>query len=148
MKYIKLFVAFLLPILGKAATRAIVDEAVKFAYPERPARQFIDYSKGAKATTERPRIMPEAPQAAPGFELYHDVLMVAFDITGPNVAVVKEFLSNMMPPAKYYVDHDTSIDSWWIADDTAGTSDCDSAIFVSKGNQEKARVLLALHGLV
>lgn len=69
---------------------------------------------------------------------YHDVLLVAFDISAPNPVIAQEFLKTHMPAATDYAPSGVSIDSWWIADDNAD-GDCDSAIFVAKGRQGEAR---------
>lgn len=159
-KYIRSFFALLLPILGKAVTRAIVDEAVNFAYKDEPKRMSFAQAKAAHPSNGVNRIRPRTMEEVDILEReriervkseqFHDVLMVAFDITGPNVEVVKQFLYNYMPICDdtIFQGHRINLDSFWIADDTAGDSDCDSAVFVSKGNQEAARGLLREHGLV
>ena len=77
---------------------------------------------------------------------YHDVVMVAFDITGPNREATYNWLETIMPPAKGYEDQGIDIDSWWIADDPNENTDCMSAVFVDKGKQNPARQLLRTAG--
>lgn len=82
---------------------------------------------------------------------FHDTLMVAFDISGPDARSTHEWLREQMPTA-----HELSwdgknvyLDDWWIANDERfSLDDRDSAVFVSRGNQAKARALLREHGLV
>lgn len=80
---------------------------------------------------------------------FHDVLMVAFDLSGPDTENVHQWLMDNMPEAGAHGDKDEIyLDSWWIANDErfdwTGT---DSAVFVIKGKQEEARNLLREHGL-
>lgn len=83
---------------------------------------------------------------------FHDVLLVAFDVRGRSAEHVKKKLIDLLPSNSEisgFTDESAQfeMDSWWIADDENGTSDCDSAIFVTKGKQEEARQLLRENGL-
>jgi hypothetical protein len=80
-------------------------------------------------------------------EGFADVLMVAFDLSGPNKEATHEWLMNEMPATGEHLGSEIDLDAWWIADDD-GDSDCDSAVFVTKGCQATARKLLREHGLV
>lgn len=161
--WIKKFLAFVLPVIGTAATKAIADEVVKYAYKDEPpyrrnryygvsrtnARSqhpsmstFTQKGTGRKATIPTDEIFDRK---------FHDVLMIAFDITGYSPAAVREFLMERMPtPGKVETAEQGQInlDDWWIADDEVSLDDRDSAVFVSKGNQAAARTLLREHGLV
>lgn len=139
-------------ILGIAAAQVAVEELDKYAYPSRRRTGYTPYSR-----VRRPRTMAEADamerrrinrvrreQAAQG-EKFHDVLMVAFDIKGVNKDLVHEWLRDHMPSTGSHMDNvgeEVYLDSWWIADDQAD-SDCDSAVFVPKGQQNECRQLLA-----
>ena len=81
---------------------------------------------------------------------YHDVLLVAFDVTGNSLAQTQTALVNLLPKVSDLPESDDfGMDSWWIAnDERIDRSDCDSAVFVKKGAQEEARRLLRKHGLL
>lgn len=154
LNIIKRVLAFLLPILGKAALQTASDVLADVAYPDRRTSRRTSYSQPPRgytdtvdldATVDEPQLFGESHQ---GNE-YHDVLMMAFDISGPNMHVVKEFLYNYMPVTGEQVFNGERIylDSYWIADDDAGDSDCMSAVFVHKGDQESARGFLRRGGL-
>lgn len=85
---------------------------------------------------------------SPGFDPlpgYHDVIMIAFDITGISAYEAHDNLIGLMPDP----DDLTWMDSFWVANDERfDGSDQDSAVFVRKGCQEEARKLLREHGLV
>lgn len=85
-----------------------------------------------------------------GKKPFHDVLMLAMDITGPNSALVYEFIEKLGPETNVISDANVTVDTWWIADDDyEGAGDgYDSAVFVHRGNQEAARKLLRENGLV
>lgn len=159
MKYIKMLFAFLLPILGKAAVQTAADVLTEVAYPDR-RRMTRSEAKAAHPSNGENRVRPESysghnrvgenPFLTSTHEGagYHDVLMMAFDISGPNVEVVKQFLYNYLPVtgAQIFQGEKIYLDACWIADDTAGDSDCDSAVFVPKGDQEAARGVLRERG--
>lgn len=159
LAYIKAFFAFLLPIVRTAAVQAAADELARAAYPERrPSRtSYNRYSRpGYRRLDDRyaariPRIRDYAEKDAEettgsGF---HDVLMVAFDISGPSRTVVEAFINNHMPSVEEEHPTGVNLDSWWIADDDRlEHGDCDSAVFVKKGCQEEARELLRKQSLV
>jgi hypothetical protein len=171
--YIKQFFGFLFPIFRTTVVQIAADTLYEIAYPnDRRDRRGTGYRRYTPASGRYGRqfnssIFEQAARRSRSTveeleetykdygkteeqksERFHDVLMVAFDITGPNAAVVSEWLSNHMPAARGYETDDINIDAWWIADDIVGDSDCDSAIFVAKGNQVEARRLLRQHGLV
>lgn len=167
-KYITLFLKFISPILGTAILQAAANELSRLAYPHpstgrRPAQkiapQFIDYSRGGAQRTTQNRFGPWTDTFKTETERFHDVLMVAFDVSGPNSAIVHEWLLAQMPEvgkhnAGYVKGEDglvVNLDSFWLANDERPDNwagDCDSAVFVSKGNQEEARKILRFHGLV
>lgn len=177
---LKSLIAFLLPIIGKAALQTAADTITQVAYPDRPLMRrrpgaysrYTSYNRLAdyaeKDVEETTRLFKDVPSYegkgsgqydadAPEPELtethegnpYHDVLMVAFDISGPNMHLVKQFLYNYMPVtgAQVFQGEKIYLDSYWIADDSAGDSDCMSAVFVNKGDQESARGFLRRGGL-
>lgn len=159
LNIIKRLIAFLLPIVGKAALQTAADVISDAAYPERrrmprrtsynhPPRGYtdlVDYSKKDVGETARLFEFKDSPEASfRDRDRYHDVIMVAFDITGPNQALVYEWLNNQMP-ATTNIDEEYYLDAWWIADDDA-PGDCDSAVFVPKGDQEAARAVLRERG--
>ena len=164
-KYLKQLFLFLLPILKQTTIQVAAEELTKMANP--PRRSRYGYNAFERPIYRGPRISPEKTyeEARTGkFQdtrsqhikknNFHDVLMVAFDISGPNTQLVHEWLASQMPSAgdhQYgYIKGDPiNIDAWWIANDERfDGSDTDSAVFVSKGNQEAARQLLREHGLV
>lgn len=172
---IKRIIAFLLPIVGKAALQTAADVITDVAYPERRPYQrnrrgqFTSYNRLATPYSDFGRLRDYAekdadatmdlyedkdePEQGPGSihlaDDYHDVLLVAFDISGPDVDAVKDFLLNYMPVTgeQRFNGKRIYLDAYWIADDTAGTSDCDSAVFVNKGDQVAARGFLRRGGL-
>jgi hypothetical protein len=147
---IKKFFAFLLPILKQATAEAaldIIDDLVYTNEKRRP-RTRRGYTRYNKPTVTRHE------NSNPPFQMdnagYHDVVMVAFDIMGPNAAVAHEWLYSQLPQGDaYYGDNEEiRLDAWWMADDERfDGSDCDSAVFVTKGKQAEARELLRKHGL-
>jgi len=153
-KYIVQFMKFILPILGKAGVRAIVDEAVKFAYADQPKKGYTRFvQKGSGRVADIPT--DEVPKFDYDKASYHDVVMVAFDVMGPNASIVHEWLHNQMPKtgdALARGDKDETVvvnlDAWWVANDERyDGSDCDSAVFVPMGKQDEARRLLREHGI-
>ena len=93
VKYIKIFLAFITPIIGKALAQTAVDEINKFVYGAKPSRSRVVYRRQAprpgSANWHRER---QGMSPAPVFETgeFHDVLMVAFDLTGHSPQVVHE----------------------------------------------------------
>lgn len=141
IQYFITFFKFILPILKQSIATVAVEELTKVAYPEAKRRNaapkgYLRYNR-----------MSDAPRSSR--EAFHDVLMVAFDITGPNAALVHEWLSNQMPipGVEYQHGERIGLESWWIADDGA-PGDLDSAVFVPKGDQDAARRILREAGLV
>ena len=160
------FLAFFLPILRRSAIEVAADELARMAQPNgrRPKvkpyypqyASYASYADMAYNMGQRPtsydRRETTYKEASEGF---HDVLMVAFDVSGDNAEQVHTWLQNQMPEcgehASGYIRGGSPInlDSWWVAnDDRFDGSDCDSAVFVTQGNQEAARVLLREAGLV
>jgi hypothetical protein len=80
---------------------------------------------------------------------FHDVLLVAFDLSGPNAEDTHRWLMDNMPAPGPGGDNDEIyLDAWWVADDDRfDGSDTDSAVFVPKGHQEHARAILDAHDL-
>lgn len=100
------------------------------------AEAGIDFPEERVSIRENNRSRPEG---------FADVLMVAFDLSGPNKEATHEWLMNQMPATGEHPDHEIDLDAWWIADDGCDDSDCDSAVFVPKGQQDECRQLLAKH---
>lgn len=161
LKYLKAFFAFMLPIVRKAAVQIAADELTKAAYADgkgNAVRRRTSYSRYDRPDTWR-RATDDIPrQRAVAFDVetkgfthegreFHDVLLVAFDISGPTHAEVCTWLRDNMPATGLGGDRDEIyLDAWWIADDKS-IDDTDSAVFVKKGWQEKARRLLRLHNM-
>ena len=144
IKYLKQLFMFLAPIFKTAAIQVAADELTKKAYPtRRPGAQrprpYMDQAEPTYRDVQTGKFKPESR--------YHDVVLVAFDITGPNALLVQSVLESLMPETG---DHEEgiNIDAWWIADDVVGNSDCDSAVFVPQGRQKEARNLLRDRGLL
>lgn len=84
---------------------------------------------------------------------FHDVLMVAFDISGPSAEKTHAWLQEQMPDlSDEFIEaankRGIQLDSWWVANDERfDFSDQDSAVFVAKGLQSQARELLRIHGM-
>lgn len=142
-KLIAQIIKMIAEILGTAFLRAAADEFTKKAYGSSyPRRRPFNVDREISRT----RSEREATS-------YHDVLMMAFDITGPNAAIVHEWLFQHMPDVgeqEITLEGETftvNLDSTWIADDDA-PGDLDSAVFVRKGDQAEARRLLRMHGLI
>lgn len=164
-KFLVQLFRLLLPIVRQTVADVAADTITRMAYPDRRRGSYprpyatrtnydrlFDLKRPRNATEqdafERARI--QNLQRNPRFSTdsrFHDVLMVAFDITGPNAGVVHEWLENHMPRATTYASHDINLDSWWIADDNS-YDDRDSAVFVRKGEQTLARQLLLANDLV
>lgn len=163
------FLKWLLPIVQTAAVQVIHEETRKWIYKhERPRglSDLVEYAtKDVKASASlfstgpaegpsvhrisKPRPAPNTPVDDEFFRnAEHDVIVVAFDVFGMNKKEIYKFLSVNMPVAAYYPSSDIVLDAWWIADDDDALTDCDSAVFVTKGNQYAARELLKAHGLV
>lgn len=163
-KYIASFFSFLFPILRSAIVQVAADELDRLAYPNRrprPPFNYTSYNRQRRPeakrvnNTHRPfqHYSPVArPQSA---DQFHDVLLVAFDLTGPNAEVVHEWLHNQMPAVGDHLargENDgtvtVNLDSWWVANDERfDRSDNDSAVFVHKGSQDIARRMLREEGL-
>ena len=161
-KFFAGLLAFMLPIVRKAAIQTLADELTKHAYPEGTRRRYQpnaysrlgrSYYDNIPPQRRRPRVENfdvETTGYTHAGKPFHDVLMVAFDISGPSAREAHRWLMDNMPSAGTGGDNDEIyLDSWWVANDERfdGDSDTSSAVFVKKGNQEQARVLLALHGL-
>lgn len=154
---IKRILLFLLPILKQSSIEVIADTMTKMAYPDRPPRRrgIVSYNRIPRQRRSQASYIEPKPEGVDYAERvrlaklrpYHDVLMVAFDITGPNITVVQSWLEEAAAIMMLDAPTGVSVDSTWIADDDAD-GDCDSAVFVSKGKQNEARNLLREHGLV
>ena len=163
LKYLKQLFMFLAPIFKTAAIQVAADELNKKAYPTRRPG-FRTYERPRASYAQKPRsytdkVDPSYEEARTGkfrpdanyetaraAKQYHDVVMVAFDIAGPNALLVQSVLEGLMPATGNH-NEGVGIDAWWIADDVVGNSDCDSAVFVKPGKQREARQLLRDHGL-
>lgn len=162
LNYIKKILLFLLPILRNAAIQATADALTRVAYPEHPARKIrrdLDRVRrqdrqASPYRTSYSRLGPVAeymsnPHGDRTRLAQHDVVMVAFDITGRSQKDVYAWLADNMPESETFHGEkdEIYIDSWWIADDDAD-GDCDSAVFVNKGRQKDARMFLHANGFV
>lgn len=169
IKYIKTFFLWLLPILRSAGIQVAADELARVAYSDRVrkprtygSRDYTPYGFRPRTRREAVRNVGRAVREAEEFKQpfnmvdnkpFHDVLMVAFDLKGRSARDVHEWLQSVMPGGdstyKSLNHGDIHLDSWWVANDERfDRSDCDSAVFVSKGNQRVARQLLRDAGLV
>lgn len=159
---IKRFFRFLLPIFRVAVVQVAADELTKLAYPDRRTsradyldrRYHTPYNRIAPRTRrEAVRNVGRAVREADDIHFpnrkFQDVLMVAFDLTGPSAHNVHQWLQDNMPePGEHGDAGEIYLDSWWVANDLRfDGSDTDSAVFVAKGNQMEARALLSEHGL-
>ena len=157
VKYIKIFIAFITPIIGKALAQTAADEIDRRASRPGSANWHRERQGGRPVWNTEKRQFEYARGVGPTdiFKTgdFHDVLLVAFDITGPNPQVVHEWLHNQMPkPERIYgqgtVETNVMLDSWWVANDMRfDGSDTDSAIFIPKGKQNLARQILRENGL-
>lgn len=148
-KYLAMLFAFLFPVVKRAAEAAIADEIWKWIHKHEPKACVCPAHKPVQKNRPK-RNMPE-PKTYAETGQFHDVLLVAFDVSGQNKRDVHRWLHAQMPkPSLSYDPRETAfLDSWWIAnDDRFDGSDCDSAVFVTKGNQEQARITLRSVGLV
>lgn len=160
-KYIKsLVMLFFVPALREAAAQTTVEIVDRVLYGDTPRRRgYSTHNKSGYANYNRPRTMEDidklekeriarvkARRALHENEPFHDVLMIAFDITAASPAIAYQWLLEQMPSVTE--GGDIKLDSYWVADDESVDSDCDSAVFVTKGKQEEARELLRKHGLV
>lgn len=165
LNMIKRFIAFLLPIVRRAAMEAAVDVLTEAAYPARQTNRFRSYNRIPRTSYSQPprgytdlvdfakrdveetsRLFDDSDRS----EQYHDVIMVAFDVTGPNAQTVHEWLHSQMPRTEehYVPQGKINLDSWWVANDERyDRSDCDSAVFVNMGMQKEARGFLKRAGL-
>lgn len=90
--------------------------------------------------------MPE-PKTYAETGQFHDVLLVAFDVSGQNKRDVHQWLHEQMPMPGYDPKTSVVLDSWWVANDERfDGSDCDSAVFVHRGTQSQARLVLRANG--
>lgn len=105
---------------------------------------LVDIVSGQTESQNRP-IVPRSLRSD-----FHDVLLVAFDLTGPNAHITQRWLMDNLPsPGRGGEMDEIWLDDWWIANDERFTIDGrDSAVFVAKGNQEDARRILRKHGMV
>jgi hypothetical protein len=174
---IKNYLLVLLAIVGKAATRALIEELVTTAAkpPKKPRTMADDLRENLDRAQAAP--IPEYHSQGPSAEdlkkraariednqfpfvnensdtrEFHDVLLVAFDLRGSSAEEVQNWLKRRMPRGDTAYHSVTSgltvtLDSWWIANDERfDGSDCDSAVFVKPGMQEISREVLRQHGL-
>lgn len=163
LNHITNFFRFLLPILRSAVVQVAADELTRIAYPPRPGDIRRGYTRRPQRTSysrmsflrlddaDFQRYSENYEKVHSRTNDFHDVLLVAFDLRGISARDVHDTLTNLMPKADafYGENEDVYLDSWWVANDERfDGSDTDSAVFVSKGNQEEARILLRKHGLV
>ena len=121
------------------------------SYYQRTGR--TDYYRGARPRTQEET--EEKPEAKWTHENkgFHDVLMVAFDISGPDAESTHKWLQQKIDegvPVGPDGECGTHLDSWWVANDERfhESPDLDSAVFVSVGKQRDARKFLRENGLV
>lgn len=168
---IKRFVETILTLFGLSMAQAVIEEIDRYLYSPAERRRRARYSRATgmygrpysgpsrdiSEKLERYTVDIDENESSVREQLlhnggYHDVLMVAFDIVGPNKEAVHQWLQDQMPetgdhPVGYIKGErskNINLDSWWIADDDA-YGDQDSAIFVPKGQQHECRELLANH---
>lgn len=157
---IKQFFLSLLPIVRQAALEIASDTVNQMAYPTGRRRRVgvtrynryegvgnrirSDYKDDSKLYG----VNRDGSGRFGQLSTFHDVLLVAFDISGPTRTDVEEFLYKNLPVSGDAGVGKVSIDTYWIADDDSRDSDCDSAVFVTKGKQAEARELLIKHGLL
>jgi hypothetical protein len=141
---IKQFFAWLFPIVRIAVIQVAAEELDKLAYPDRRRRRPTYTGR----TGYRPYYGPTRDVfEKPANEKFHDVLMVAFDLKGPNAQNVHQWLMDQMPETGDHGDFgEINLDAWWVANDERfDGSDTDSAVFVPKGQQNECRQILAEH---
>ncbi len=153
---LKAFFLFLFPIFKQAVIQTAADGLTKMAYPDTRRRS----TQIRLGPDDRSRVHMGPAKSMSGQVKknvfadptpFHDVLMVAFDIFGPNQALAEEFIANYLPEpgVQTFKGQRINLDSFWFANDVRGDgSDTDSAVFVTKGKQAEARALLREHGLV
>lgn len=157
IKYLKVMLAFLLPIVAKAAAHVAADELTKYAGP-RPTPRTVYAHKPPTSRLQATRNVGRAVREARAFvepgnngvsHSYHDVVMVAFDLKGDNIEDAHNWLMDNLPePGTHGDKGEIYLDSWWVANDERfDRSDCDSAVFVTMGNQKEAREVLWKAGL-
>jgi hypothetical protein len=158
LDYLTRFFRFLLPILRRAAIEAAANElnrraranrlSERTAYSRiRPRTSYDTPPGGYIDRVAHPDSNPPFVRDNAGF---HDVLMIAFDVSGPDARSAEELLKNYLPDTGdiTYKSKKFYLDSWWVANDIRfDESDTDSAVFVHKGMQKEARELLRAHGL-
>lgn len=162
LDYLKRFFAFILPILRTAAIEVAADTLHQYAYPTRRPMPYTRYAhRPPRGRIEAVRNVGRAVREAQAFDVettgthvgkeFHDVLLIAFDISGPSPEACENFIKNYLPDAgdHTYKSEKFYLDSWWAANDQRfDGSDTMSAVFVSKGSQKQARELLKIHGLM
>lgn len=152
-KYITRFFFWLFPIVKQALVQVLAEEIHKFAYPDRPYRRleptpYTRYARPPRTRREAVRNVGRAVREADALthegRQFHDVLLVAFDISGPSARETHQWLMDNMPSTGLGGDTDEIyLDAWWVANDERfDRSDTDSAVFVHKGYQGQARNLL------
>jgi hypothetical protein len=76
------------------------------------------------------------------------VILVAFEVDGDSPADAQARLITELFPLVRGRDETSPIECWWIAEDERmDGSDCDSAVFVTPGQQSAARSMLLNAGL-
>lgn len=149
------FFRWLFPIVRTAVVQVAADEINRVAYPRPRVRYYGgDYNRiGVRpgpGSIPRPRTYGSADHSDLGFKErtepgFHDVLMVAFDVTADDRAAAEAFILNYMPETgrQTFGGSQINLDSFWVADDgRLDDSDTDSAVFVPKGSQDRARRVL------
>lgn len=155
---LKKIIAFLFPIVRSAVLQVAADELNRIAYSPKPdVGAKKSYNTFADSDDFKPdvKVGPNPFRNEEGTSCFHDVLLVAFDISGPNTKATHEWLMNQLPDlgdGETQEDMEANginIDSWWVANDERfDYSDTDSAIFVRKGEQRVGRKTLRANGLV
>lgn len=143
-KYIASFFSILFPILRSAIAQVAADELDRLAHSGRRPKSRYNRPRRpeVRRSNDTHRPFQHYSPIQSSTEGFHDVLMVAFDITGRTAEQVHKWLQAQMPTPDSYP-NDVSLDSWWVANDERfDRSDNDSAVFVHKGYQEQARHLL------
>lgn len=155
-KHFITFLVSLRPLFFQAIAISIIDaldakygrkRPIRPAYPTYRRQSYTSYTRPRQNYSEfGAHRQPYSPKG------FHDVIMVAFDVSGPDAKTAHEWLTTNLPKADYthhVVNGEVHLDSWWVANDQRfDRSDQDSAVFVRRGKQAEARKLLRHHGLV
>lgn len=105
-KSLKALFLFLLPIFKTALSQAVAEKVLEYAYPEgkgpRGYNQHGVRNPHTPGTVNYTRWEQGIRRPAPSSRRYVEpkfdgVVMIAFDIIGPNQAVVEEWLNSRLP---------------------------------------------------